>query len=353
MERSEAVRVLGEYAADQWGLVTTAQAKSVGVGSVVLLRLAEAGLLDRVQHGVYLVAGAAAPEHLELRAAWLRLAPAVPAWERYEPRTYGGVVSHGSACLLHKLGDVPADEVELTVPRRRTTREEGVHLRVGEVDAADVTIVEGLPTTTAERTIADLVAARMDGGHVGGVVSDADRLGLIDLDALAERVQSCARAYGLDRDATGLELIEHLVSQAGKVLHSQQVRVASLIGQTMGRKQALEAFNELTAEQRRKLFGLSGVVSADANSYLANLVRPSAIRMPGLGVKSPTAAIIDLRPVSDHFSAQLAQLPKLPAPVIAPHLANEFSSISASTSEALIKAMKRQDSGDDAEDHRE
>jgi hypothetical protein len=39
--------------------------------------------------------------------------------------------------------------------------------------------------------------------------------------------------------------------------------------------------------------------------------------------------------------------------VIAPHLANEFSRISASTSEALIKAMKRQDSGDDAEDHRE
>jgi hypothetical protein len=59
--------------------------------------LAKAGILDRVAHGVYRLAGAPPPDYPDLRAAWLQLAPQVPAWERTPEQ---GVVSHRSAAAL-------------------------------------------------------------------------------------------------------------------------------------------------------------------------------------------------------------------------------------------------------------
>ncbi|MGW3690626.1 type IV toxin-antitoxin system AbiEi family antitoxin domain-containing protein [Streptomyces sp. NPDC005125] len=41
MERSEAIRTISAIAADQWGLVTTAQAEAAGVSRVDLARLDE------------------------------------------------------------------------------------------------------------------------------------------------------------------------------------------------------------------------------------------------------------------------------------------------------------------------
>ncbi|MDQ3580019.1 MAG: type IV toxin-antitoxin system AbiEi family antitoxin domain-containing protein, partial [Actinomycetota bacterium] len=54
MELARAVKKLGAYTAEQWGLVTTAQAKSVGVDGVTLGRLVKVDLLERVQQGCYL-----------------------------------------------------------------------------------------------------------------------------------------------------------------------------------------------------------------------------------------------------------------------------------------------------------
>jgi predicted transcriptional regulator of viral defense system len=221
MRRGEAVRILGEHASDQWGLVTAAQAKLAGVNGVELLRLGEAGLLHSVGRGVYQVIGAAVPEHLEIKVAWLRLDPERYAWQRAQPGTWGGVVSHGSACELHRIGDIPASEVEISVPRRRTTRGPGVRLRMRELDTADVVLVDGLPVTTPEQTIVDLLAARADGGHVGGIIADAEHRGLVTVDAVAERIARFAVAYGMRRGTSGEELIQYLVGQAGTRLRAR------------------------------------------------------------------------------------------------------------------------------------
>jgi hypothetical protein len=119
-----------------------------------LLRLRDAGLLELVGRGVYQVTGAAPPTHLEIRVAWLRLDPARPAWERDGRGAKDGVVSHRSACLVHDLGDIPAPSIELTISHRMTTREPGVvlHLRSGGLRRRDVTIIDSLPVTIAERT---------------------------------------------------------------------------------------------------------------------------------------------------------------------------------------------------------
>lgn len=219
MKRTEALATLGEMAASQSGLITSAQAKALGVDGVTLMRLRDADLLRQVGHGVYLVGGAAEPTHLDIRVAWLRLDPARPAWERDGLGEKDGVVSHASACLVHEIGDIPAPQVELTVPRRVATRESWVklHRHNGPLPAKDVTRVGGLPVTTAVRTVLDLLRAGADAGHVGGVIAAAERRGLLDLDALAQRAGRYADRYAMGK-ASGAELISALTTEAGEHL---------------------------------------------------------------------------------------------------------------------------------------
>jgi predicted transcriptional regulator of viral defense system len=228
--RAEQLVALSGAAADQWGLVTAAQAKELGLNAVQLRRLSEVGLLENVSRGVYLVAPGGMPRHLGIKAAWLRLQPKEFAWERPAGHPDSGVVSHASACQLHELGDIPAPDVEITVPRRRTTTEPFVRLRTASLQAVEVTVADGLPVTTADRTVIDLLQAKADGGHIGGVIAEAERRGLIALDDLAVRMQPYARKYGLKAIATGRDLIDHLVAQAGESLRRQEVEKASQEG---------------------------------------------------------------------------------------------------------------------------
>jgi hypothetical protein len=120
--------------------------------------------------------------------------------------------------------------VEITVPRRRTTNEPFVRLRTAPLDPKEITVVDGLPVTTATRTITDLLKVKADGGHIGGVIAEAERRGLITVDDLAEHVQPYARRYGLKATAAGSDLIDHLVAQAGESLRRQEVDRASQEG---------------------------------------------------------------------------------------------------------------------------
>jgi len=83
MPRPSTLRALANLAEDQWGLVTRRQAEVAGIARSTFDRLVAGGsVLRRVAHGVYHLTGAPLPDHVELRAAWLQLAPEVPAWDR-------------------------------------------------------------------------------------------------------------------------------------------------------------------------------------------------------------------------------------------------------------------------------
>jgi predicted transcriptional regulator of viral defense system len=210
-----AVAVLGEYAAGQFGLVTAAQARLLGLDGAMLRTLLCAGALHRAGHGVYRLAGAPEPPHLEITVAWLRLDPGRPAWQRNGLGADDAVVSHRSACALLELGDLPHPRVELTVPRPRTARDTDVrlHRSRGPLPRGDVTSAAGLPVTTPARTIADLLSDHTDGGHVGGVIKDVLHRGLIGTAALAERVEPFAPHYAMP-GATGGDLLAVLIAQA-------------------------------------------------------------------------------------------------------------------------------------------
>ncbi|MFJ2627659.1 hypothetical protein ACIO6T_30735 [Streptomyces sp. NPDC087532] len=211
----EALVKLGQVTAEQWGLITVEQSEQIGVDASSLAHLTCAGVLAVAEDGVFRLVGAPLTSHVEIKAAWLRLEPGTPAWQRLAGD--GGVVSHSSACLLHGLGDLPAGAVELLAASRNGGGGPGVRLHHGpEPEPAQITVVDGLPVTTVGRTITDLLRAGLDGGHVGGVVADSVRGGLVDIDDLAQEVAVFTSAYGLPESASGRDLIGRLLAEAGE-----------------------------------------------------------------------------------------------------------------------------------------
>lgn len=154
---TSAIARLSDLTEGQWSLVTRAQARRLGIAWSTLSHLAGPdGALERIAHGVYRLRGSADPGHLALRAAWLQLAPAVPAWERLD-RPELALVSHSSAAALYDIGDLRADTHEFTLPVRRQTRRPDVRLHRGQVPDTDWILLHGLPVTRAGRMVADLL----------------------------------------------------------------------------------------------------------------------------------------------------------------------------------------------------
>jgi len=200
---------LREIAADQWGLVTRRQARDAGVPATTLDRLTSPGsILIRVAHGVYRMAGAPEPDHLDLRAAWLQLAPSVPAWQR---TTALGVVSHRSAASVYDIGNLPADVHEFTFPARRQTRRADVRVRVRPIKDSDCDRVRGLPLTRPARIASDLFSDREDPEAVAQIIVDALQQRLETPDAFATELTTHASRHGF-RFSDGIGFFGWLLS---------------------------------------------------------------------------------------------------------------------------------------------
>lgn len=214
------VRV-GDLAAGQWGMFTSAQARHRGLSAQHLARLAKTGALERVRHGVYRTAASPGSAHDSLRAAWLALAPDLDAHERVEADDVE-VVSHRSAAVVHQLGDLDADYLEFTTAARKQTRDPQVRFHRRSLRRDQWTLVEGLVVTTVVTTIEDLAGAHLDGGHLSGVVRDALTTAHVDLDDVAGVLAPHAHLYGADL-GQGRQLVQQLLEQAGVPRSTQDV----------------------------------------------------------------------------------------------------------------------------------
>ncbi len=211
---SVALQRIRDVAEGQWGLVTLQQARVADVGWSGVTRLVEAGLLERVAHGVYRVRGAAEPDHLGLRAAWLQLDPGRPAWERLDDRDLA-VVSHTSAASLYGVGDLRADVHEFTMPRRRQTRRADVRIHRGRIADEQRLLLRGLPVTRAGRMIADLLGDHVDPDSVAQITVEVlDRV-LDHPGVVAECVRPYASRFGFAR-GDGVALLDDLLRRAGQ-----------------------------------------------------------------------------------------------------------------------------------------
>jgi len=172
MPQTSTLSKLADIAEEQWGFVTRRQAENAGVSPATLKRLIRDGALERTGPAVYHLAGAPAPDHVPLRAAWLQLAPETLAWQRKPDQ---GVVSHRSAAALYGLGHLPAGVHEFALPKRRQVRRPDVRIHQRKVGDDEWIILRGLPVTRPSRIAADLLADREDPEAVGQVIADALR----------------------------------------------------------------------------------------------------------------------------------------------------------------------------------
>lgn len=194
---------LGSIAEQRWGLVTTAQAEEAGVSRKQLSRMASSGAIERVAHGVYRMAGAPPEDHETIYATWLALGGATT------PRTDTGVssiVAAGvTAAVVHDAGDFFLEGFDFMVPARKGTRLPGVRLRIRHLTRDDVIPVDGLPTLTVERTIADLVVLGTDLSLVAGAVRDTVRAGkLVAPERVASYLAPVASRHKMTGDGEAL-----------------------------------------------------------------------------------------------------------------------------------------------------
>lgn len=198
-----AVAELGRLAQMQWGLVTTRQAAAAGVSRLQLSRMTAAGVLERIAHGVYRMAGVPEQQHEEILVAWLSVSEGGRTGDE-SPVIVGGA----AAARLHGLGDLWVDAVDLVCERRRTSRNPRVRMRTLALPAADVTLVEGIPVMTPMRTLADLVEQWVDLSLVADALRDADARGVADLRELAQHLAPLAARDGLPSGAAFAEQLQ-------------------------------------------------------------------------------------------------------------------------------------------------
>jgi predicted transcriptional regulator of viral defense system len=132
------------------GYVTARDAAEAGIVRSTLSHHARpGGRLVHVARGLYRLRDFPTSPHEHIVAGWLRTPPSSDA-----------VVSHESALELDDLSDVIADEVHVTVPRAQRRKPIGgvvIHPTTFPVTKRQRREVLGMPVTTADRTIIDVL----------------------------------------------------------------------------------------------------------------------------------------------------------------------------------------------------
>jgi hypothetical protein len=212
MPRPTTLQRIGPIAEDQWGLITRRQAEKAGIPDTTLERVTREGAaLERIAQGVYRLNGTPLPDHLQLRAAWLQLAPDMPAWDR---TIRDGVVSHRSAAALYGISDLPADRHEFTMPTRRQSRRSDVRVHTRKLQPSEWVELRGLPVTRPSRIASDLLYDREDPKAVSHLIVEAIRQVYDNPGTLAESLNPHASRFGLRR-GDGLALLRWLLDLVG------------------------------------------------------------------------------------------------------------------------------------------
>lgn len=291
MKSAEALRALAGVTAYQWGMVTTAQAAALGVSRLMLSRLAEAGHLERLAHGVYKDAGAPGDEFDDMRAVWLSTDPRKLAYDRSKAGA-DVVFAAASSARLHGIGDLWDRHHDFITRARRQSQRSEIRYRQRNLATSDVVTVQGLPALSLEATVADLFNAESDLRHIADALRDAVGKRRLDLARLAELLAPYAVRHGHPRgdgDALLQQLME-LASLDVKSLtralarsgsYATLVDLAKLVGNLTEPPRGYdEGMTETAAHPRKPLSSPAGRRVAAHRRELLDVLRRHGVTNP-------------------------------------------------------------------------
>jgi predicted transcriptional regulator of viral defense system len=149
-----------------------AQAREAGLHPVRLVQLHRHGDIERLSRGVYrLTRYPASPLGQYMEAA---------LWPQVRRPGAQATVSHESALAIYGLSDVSPARVHITLPhalRIRRAVPRHLMLHYADLEPQDVKEVEGIPVTTAARTIRDVHCVHLGPALVHQAITDGRRTG--------------------------------------------------------------------------------------------------------------------------------------------------------------------------------
>lgn len=166
---------LWRVAARQHGVVARAQLLELGYTPSAIRHRIGTGRLHPLWRGVYVVGR---PDVTRV-GTWLAATLACGA---------GAVISHETAAALWGIRLDRGGAVDVTVPGNTYRRRPGIRVHRRSLPASEVTVHDNLPDATPVRTLIDL-AARLPRGQLERAIDEADRLDLVDPEALRAAVE--------------------------------------------------------------------------------------------------------------------------------------------------------------------
>ena len=157
--------VLFALAEPRSGWIAAADATEAGVSRQQLARYADSGVLRRSRYGIYR----------------FRDFPAQPFEDVIEACLWAGpeaVASHETALAVYGLGDAMPASIHITVPHRLRKNRTGVIVHVAPLATADVETRDGVPISSAIRTIRDVAKVEAF-DELASIVREAEERGLL------------------------------------------------------------------------------------------------------------------------------------------------------------------------------
>jgi len=162
---------LYRIAEQQGGYFTAAQAAAAGYSWERLSYYAARGRFLRAGRGICRLAQFPSSPFEDLFRVWLQCGPQA-------------AISHESALAVHGLSDLIPGEVHVTVPRSASRRRKRIRQHTSRLSWRDIQRREGLPVTSAARTILDVAAAGLYEDQVRRAIGQALDRGLAQSRAL-------------------------------------------------------------------------------------------------------------------------------------------------------------------------
>jgi predicted transcriptional regulator of viral defense system len=178
---------LWEVAVDQYGYVTSANARALGVPVVELGKLSARGRLERVSQGLYRFSEWPVSANDSLMEAVL--------WTR-DPRA---ALSHDTALEVYEVSDINPDKIHVTIPPRekklrRIDTPPTLVVHYEDLDNSQVGWWEGIPTVTVGTAIDQCIASGVRPDLVSQAIAAARSEGRIDEATSARQRLGLARA---------------------------------------------------------------------------------------------------------------------------------------------------------------